>query len=77
MTILFVALFAVGPGSIPWLITAELFNQAFRVPASSVAVMVNWTANFAVGLGFKPIFTVKNSSFHISNSLILSLGCFT
>merc|ERR1712110_543254 len=56
MTLLFVALFAVGPGSIPWLITAELFNQAFRVPASSIAVMVNWTANFAVGISFKSIF---------------------
>jgi SP family facilitated glucose transporter-like MFS transporter 1 len=59
MTILFVAFFAVGPGSIPWLITAELFNQNYRVPASSIAVMVNWSANFAVGLAFKPLFTVK------------------
>ncbi|CAF0758975.1 unnamed protein product [Adineta ricciae] len=56
-TILFVAFFGVGPGSIPWLITAELFNQAYRVPASSIAVLVNWSANFAVGLGFKPLFT--------------------
>jgi SP family facilitated glucose transporter-like MFS transporter 1 len=59
MTILFVAFFGVGPGSIPWLITAELFNQAYRVPASSIAVLVNWSANFAVGLGFKPLFTVN------------------
>ena len=59
MTILFVAFFAIGPGSIPWLITSELFNQTYRVPASSIAVMVNWSANFAVGLGFKPLFTVK------------------
>ncbi|CAF1297041.1 unnamed protein product [Adineta ricciae] len=56
-TFLFVAFFAVGPGSIPWLITSELFNQAYRVPASSIAVLVNWSANFAVGLGFKPLFT--------------------
>jgi MFS transporter, SP family, solute carrier family 2 (facilitated glucose transporter), member 1 len=60
MTILFVAFFGVGPGGIPWLITAELFNQAYRVPASSVAVLVNWSANFAVGLGFKPLFTVRS-----------------
>lgn len=59
-TILFVAFFGVGPGSIPWLITAELFNQAYRVPASSIAVLVNWSANFAVGLGFKPLFTVRS-----------------
>lgn len=59
MTILFVAFFGVGPGSVPWLITAELFSQAYRVPASSIAVLVNWSANFAVGLGFKPLFTVN------------------
>jgi MFS transporter, SP family, solute carrier family 2 (facilitated glucose transporter), member 1 len=58
MTILFVTFFGLGPGSIPWLITAELFSPAFRVPASSIAVLVNWSANFAVGLGFKPLFTV-------------------
>ncbi|UJR27403.1 hypothetical protein I4U23_008693 [Adineta vaga] len=57
MTILFVAFFGIGPGSIPWLITAELFTQVYRVPASSIAVLVNWSANFAVGLGFKPLFT--------------------
>ncbi len=59
MTILFVGFFGVGPGSIPWLITAELFTQAYRVPASSIAVLVNWSANFAVGIGFKPLFTVN------------------
>jgi len=67
MTILFVGFFAIGPGSIPWLITSELFNQAYRVPASSIAVLVNWSANFAVGLGFKPLFTVnkiRRQSFH-------------
>lgn len=58
MTILFVVFFGIGPGSIPWLITSELFNQAYRVPASSIAVLVNWSANFAVGLAFKPLFTV-------------------
>ncbi|CAF0813050.1 unnamed protein product [Adineta steineri] len=57
MTILYVAFFGIGPGSIPWLITAELFSQAYRVPASSIAVLVNWSANFAVGLSFKPLFT--------------------
>lgn len=59
MTVLFVAAFSIGPGAIPWLITAELFKQNYRVPASSVAVLVNWSANFAVGLGFKPLFTVS------------------
>ncbi|CAF3967049.1 unnamed protein product [Rotaria magnacalcarata] len=57
MTILFIAFFGIGPGSIPWLITAELFTHAYSVPASSIAVLVNWSANFIVGLGFKPLFT--------------------
>jgi SP family facilitated glucose transporter-like MFS transporter 1 len=63
MTIAYVAVFAIGPGSIPWLITAELFNQAYRVPASSIAVLVNWSANFVVGLCFKPLFTVNLETF--------------
>lgn len=54
----FVVFFAVGPGSIPWMITAELFSQGPRPAAMSIAVLVNWTANFLVGIGFP---TMKNS----------------
>jgi SP family facilitated glucose transporter-like MFS transporter 1 len=59
MTILFVGFFAIGPGAIPWLVTSELFNQTYRVPASSIAAFANWSANFTVVLGFKPLFTVN------------------
>ncbi|KAJ8666950.1 hypothetical protein QAD02_008612, partial [Eretmocerus hayati] len=48
----FVVFFAVGPGSIPWMITAELFSQGPRPAAMSIAVLVNWTANFLVGISF-------------------------
>jgi len=48
----FVVFFAVGPGSIPWMITAELFSQGPRPAAMSIAVLINWTANFLVGIGF-------------------------
>ncbi|XP_075213541.1 facilitated glucose transporter protein 1-like isoform X2 [Lycorma delicatula] len=51
----FVIMFAVGPGSIPWFLVAELFNQSARPTATSLAVMINWTANFFVGLGFLPL----------------------
>ncbi|KAM3956075.1 solute carrier family 2, facilitated glucose transporter member 3, partial [Aphomia sociella] len=53
--ILFVMGFAIGPGSIPWFLVTELFNQSARPAASSVAVTVNWTANFIVGLSFLPL----------------------
>ncbi|GLV43811.1 Glucose transporter 1 [Carabus blaptoides fortunei] len=51
-TLSFVVFFAVGPGSIPWMITAELFSQGPRPAAMSIAVLVNWLANFVVGIGF-------------------------
>ena len=48
----FVIFFAMGPGSIPWLITAELFSQGPRPAAMSIAVLVNWSTNFVVGIGY-------------------------
>lgn len=51
-TLSFVVFFAGGPGSIPWMITAELFSQGPRPAAMSIAVLVNWMANFLVGIGF-------------------------
>jgi len=53
--ILFVVGFATGPGSIPWFFVTELFAQSGRPTATSIAVSVNWSANFLVGLGFEPI----------------------
>merc|ERR1719174_953980 len=53
--ILFVVGFATGPGSIPWFFVTELFAQSGRPTATSIAVVVNWTANFLVGLGFLPM----------------------
>jgi SP family facilitated glucose transporter-like MFS transporter 1 len=48
----YVVFFALGPGSIPWMITAELFSQGPRPAAISVAVLVNWFCNCLVGLLF-------------------------
>ncbi|XP_059084871.1 solute carrier family 2, facilitated glucose transporter member 1-like isoform X2 [Tigriopus californicus] len=55
MVIGFVVGFATGPGSIPWFFVTELFNQSGRPIATSIAVAVNWSANFLVGLGFAPL----------------------
>ncbi|KAK4324988.1 hypothetical protein Pmani_004411, partial [Petrolisthes manimaculis] len=55
LVILFVVMFATGPGSIPWFFVTELFAQNARPTASSIAVAVNWTAAFIVGLCFLPL----------------------
>ena len=48
----FVVFWALGPGPIPWLITGELFTQAPRSAAVSIATLVNWSGALAVGLIF-------------------------
>lgn len=50
--VLFIMMFAIGPGSIPWFITAELFDQSARPYAVSLAILVNWLANLTSGLLF-------------------------
>lgn len=63
-TLSFVVFFAIGPGSIPWMITAELFSHGPRPAAMSIAVFVNWSANFLVGLVFPQMQRVfENYSF--------------
>jgi SP family facilitated glucose transporter-like MFS transporter 1 len=56
--VIYIIFFAIGPGSIPWMIVAELFSQGPRPAAISLAVLVNWSANVAVGQGFPPLFEV-------------------
>ncbi|XP_077273407.1 solute carrier family 2, facilitated glucose transporter member 1 isoform X1 [Temnothorax americanus] len=55
LVIMFVVLFATGPGSIPWFLVSELFSQSARPSATSIAIAVNWTANFVVSIGFLPL----------------------
>lgn len=51
----YIVMFASGPGSIPWFLVSEMFNQSARPTAASLAVCTNWTANFLVGLAFLPL----------------------
>nr|XP_009859000.1 solute carrier family 2, facilitated glucose transporter member 5-like isoform X2 [Ciona intestinalis] len=48
----FIIGFAVGPGPVPWILTAELFRQSSRPAASAIGCGVNWTFNFALALVF-------------------------
>ncbi|VVC41450.1 Hypothetical protein CINCED_3A025007 [Cinara cedri] len=69
----FVVFFAVGPGSIPWMITAELFSQGPRPAAMSIAVLINWVANFAVGIGFQPLKTALDNYTFLPFSVLLAV----
>lgn len=39
-------------GAIPWLMVSEMFLQESRAVAVTIATIVNWLANFVVGLAF-------------------------
>lgn len=51
-TLLFVVFFGLGPGSIPWMITGELFTQGPRPAAVAIATLINWSANLLVSFTF-------------------------
>jgi SP family facilitated glucose transporter-like MFS transporter 1 len=76
---LYIVFFALGPGSIPWLIVAELFSQSHRSAAVSLAVLVNWTANVSVGQGFPPLFenVTKEYTFILFTVLLAFFWLFT
>jgi SP family facilitated glucose transporter-like MFS transporter 1 len=47
-----IVFFFIIAGAIPWFYVAELFAQGPRSAAVSVSVLINWLANFTVGLVF-------------------------
>eukprot|EP00126_Sphaerothecum_destruens_P004484 Sdes_comp18212_c0_seq1m7780 len=48
--LLYVVMFAVGPGPIPWLISTEMIPSSYSNVAQSYAVFTNWSFNFLVGI---------------------------
>ncbi|XP_078534602.1 solute carrier family 2, facilitated glucose transporter member 9 isoform X2 [Lissotriton helveticus] len=50
-----IASFCLGPGGIPFVLTAELFEQSHRPAAFMIAGTINWLSNCAVGLLFPVI----------------------
>lgn len=53
--ILFLISFAIGPGSIPWLIVAEIFTAEARGKASSICVGANWICNLLVCITYSKL----------------------
>lgn len=75
---LFIVMFASGPGSIPWFLVAELFPSNAKPLASSIAVSVNWLANFAVSLCFLPLSNYLHGfTFFIFAALLTFFSLFT
>ncbi|CAD5118269.1 DgyrCDS6987 [Dimorphilus gyrociliatus] len=73
----FVVGFAIGLGSIPQFIGAELFRPGPRPIAMSIAGFFNWLCNFLVGIGFPPLAGVIGEySFIIFIACIIIFGLF-
>ncbi|GJQ84965.1 hypothetical protein Trydic_g565 [Trypoxylus dichotomus] len=73
LVIIFIILFATGPGSIPWFLVSELFSQSARPAATSLAVSINWIANFFVTIGFPTLQLAIGSYVFIIFTIILVL----
>lgn len=75
---LFVISFATGPGSIPWFLVSELFDSGARGGASSIAAMVNWSANFLVAVTFEFLMgIIMQFAFLIFSAFLLVFIIFT
>ncbi|KAL3180395.1 hypothetical protein MRX96_008958 [Rhipicephalus microplus] len=70
-TLCFVVFFAIGPGTIPWMLMAELFSQGPRPAAMSIGVLINWSANFIVSLIFPPNADMKLHNAALGNYTFL------
>merc|ERR1719354_329827 len=55
LVIFYIVGFAVGPGPIPWILTAELFTQEARPAATMLGCVVNWACNFIIGIPFPSV----------------------
>lgn len=59
-TVFAVHIISINVGSIPQFIGAELFKQGPRPAAMSFAGLMNWLANFIVGISF-PFIQVRDT----------------
>ncbi|XP_025016365.1 solute carrier family 2, facilitated glucose transporter member 1 isoform X1 [Tetranychus urticae] len=73
MVLTFVIMFATGPGSIPWFLVGELFGSSARGMATSIAVCVNWAANFIVTVGFLPLSNLMGAYVFLIFTVLLAI----
>ncbi|KAG0200838.1 hypothetical protein BGX28_006198 [Mortierella sp. GBA30] len=71
---LYIAFFAVGLGTIPWLLLSELLPTYALSPASSVATAVNWGTNFVIGLVFPSLNKALGNATFILFAAITAVG---
>lgn len=77
-TITFIISFAIGPGSIPWLIIAELFTAEARGKASSICVGANWLFNLLVTLTYDQLNSaLKPYTFFLYMGIVIFFFVFT
>ncbi|CAH2229244.1 glucose transporter type 1-like isoform X2 [Pararge aegeria] len=72
-TLFYVGFFGVGPSSIPWMILSELFGQGARSAAVSIGALINWFANFIVGLTFIPLSELLGNYVFLPYTVLLIL----
>ncbi|XP_060098495.1 solute carrier family 2, facilitated glucose transporter member 2 isoform X2 [Heteronotia binoei] len=73
----FVSVFELGPGPIPWFIVAELFSQGPRPAAVALAGFANWFSNFLVGMCFQYIAKFTGPyAFLIFAAMLAGFSCF-
>lgn len=57
---LFVIMFNIGYGPIPWVMLGEIFSPDIKEFGSSVSTTVNWLLGFTVGLAYPALSKVIN-----------------
>ena len=50
--LLFMIFYVIGPGTVPWVATGEIFIQGPRGAATSICIFLNWTGGIIVSLIF-------------------------
>ena len=71
LTLIFIAMFSLGWGPLPWLLMSELFPLKTRAVATGIVTFANWMFVFITTILFKPI--VK-SGLHLSGAFFIFAG---